>query len=539
MRPILLASLLFGASLTAQTRESIEVRVTELEVTVLDRAGHPVEGLTRDDFEVRIGKRATPITNFFAVRHGAIVEEARAGSPREIATAQTSIPTTLVIFIDETSLRHGSRLRAIEALKRYVSANVGAMTTATLIRFNNHLDVRTRPTEKPGYILAELERLSREPFLGATNDRERETMISEIDAILFGDARGGSPSGGSVAGESPDTIFYRLIKYAERRTSEVDRTLAALENAIELISGFAGRKVLLYVSEGLQQQPAAELFEYWDTAYRKAPTHVWRNDAARLDSAQAMRFDRTAQFQRVAATAQRARVAIYAFDAGGVRGYEGRGPEFAATQAHVNTTLLQANLRGGLQFVAEETGGRYVANENNVDKVLALMSEQFSIWYSIGVRPARGDIEVKVKNRPGVRVIASRRRPPRTREDELEQNVRTRLYTRIAENPLQARVEFGTPSRIDGQCLVRVQLDVARPQHLAPDALDVHFVMLNERNDESDVRRIAVPFESERASHAMMLRVQPQRHVLSMAIANPASGEATFVQQEIDGTSCK
>lgn len=539
MRPILVASLLLAASLSAQTRESIEVRVTELEVTVLDRSGHPVEGLTRDDFDVRIGKRAVPITNFFAVRNGAIVDEARSSAPGETITPQTSIPTTLVIFIDETSLRHGSRQRAIEALKRYVSANVGAMTTATLIRYNNHLDVRTRPTEKPGYILAELDRLSRETFMGTGNDRERETMIGEIDAILFSDAKNASAASGMVAGESPDTIFYRLVKYAERRTSEVDRTLGALEDAIELISGFAGRKVLLYVSEGLQQQPAAELFEYWDNAYRKSTNQLWRNEAYFLNSSQAMRFDRTAQFQRVANTAQRARVAIYAFDAGGVRGYEGRGAEFTATQANVNTTLMHANLRGGLQFVAEETGGRYVANENSVDKVLALMSEQFSTWYSIGVRSAKGDVDVRVKNRPEVRVISSRRRPPRTKEDELEQNVRTRLYTRIAENPLQARVDIASPAKIDGQCLVRVQLDVARPQHLAPEALDVHFVMLNERNDESDVRRIAVPFESERASHAMTLRVQPQRHVLSMAIANPASGEATFVQQEIDGTTCR
>src|SRR5688572_4562873 len=146
MRSLLVASLLLAGSLSAQTRESIEVRVTELEVTVLDRSGHPVEGLTRDDFEVRIGKRAVPITNFFAVRNGAIVDEARASAPGEAVTPQTSIPTTLVIFIDETTLRHGSRHRAIEALKRYVSANVGPMTTATLIRYNSiSTSARGRP----------------------------------------------------------------------------------------------------------------------------------------------------------------------------------------------------------------------------------------------------------------------------------------------------------------------------------------------------------------------------------------------------------
>jgi VWFA-related protein len=539
MRSLLLM-LLLAVPLAAQTRESIEVRVTELEVTVLDRAGRAVEGLQRGDFEVRIGGKATPVTNFFAVRNGAIVDEERTKTvSRELGTAETTIPTTLVIFIDETTLRHGSRHRALEALKRYVAANVGPMTTATLIRYNRQLDVRTRPTEKPGYILAELDKLERETFMGAENDRERAVMLAEIDAILFSDAKEANPAGGMIAGESPDTIFYRLVKYAERRTSEVDRTLEGLENAIDLISGFAGRKVLLYVSEGLPQQPAAELFEYWDDAYKKSPNQLWRNQTARLDSFQGMRFDRTQQFQRVANTASKARVAIYSFDAGGVRNPEGLSAEFETMHGRWNTTLAQANLRGGLEYVARETGGRYIQNENNVDKVLSLMSEQFTTWYSIGVRPRGGDIQVKVKGRPELRVIAARRRAPRSREEEIEQSVRTRLYTRATDNPLNAKLDLEPAMKIDGQCLVNVKLAVAKPQQLAPEAMDLTFVMLNERNDESDVRRLKLPFESERIAHAMTLRVQPQRHVLSVALINPASGEASYLQRDVDGTVCR
>lgn len=532
--------LLLAAPLAAQTRESIDVRVTELEVTVLDRAGRAVDGLQRGDFEVRIGGKATPVTNFYAVRNGAIVDEERTtAAQHDIGIPQTTIPTTLVIFIDETTLRQGSRHRALEALKRYVAANVGPMTTATLIRYNKHLDVRTRPTEKPGYILAELDQLSRETFLGAENDRERDVMLAEIDAILFSDAKEANPTGGNVAGESPDTIFYRLVKFAERRTAEVDRTLAAMESSIELISGFAGRKVLLYVSEGLPQQPAAELFEYWDYAYRKSTNQLWRNQAARLDSFQGMRFDRTQQFQRVANTASKARVAIYAFDAAGVRGFEGLSAEHETMHGRMNATLAQANQRGGLQFVAQETGGRYIANENNVDKVLALMSEQFTTWYSIGVRPRSGDIEVKVKGRPELRVIAARRRAPRSREEEIEQSVRTHLYTRTTENPLNAKVDVEPAMKIDGQCIVNVKLAVAKPQPLASDEVELAFVMLNERNDESEVRRVKLPFESERIAHAMTLRVQPQRHVLSLALINPASGEASYLQRDVDGTVCR
>lgn len=526
--------LILAVSLLAQTREAIEVRVTELEVAVLDRAGRVVEGLRAEDFDVRVGKRRAPVTNFFAVRNGAILEEDRAAQPAVRVAAETSIPTSLVIFVDETRLRAGSRKRTLEALQRYVAANVGPTTTATLVRYHKHLDVRTRPTEKPGYILTELEQLAREPFLGDDTQREREALIEQIDEILFGSGRAGD-----IAGESPDTIWYRIEKHAEQRTAEVDRTLEALEGAIELASAFSGRKALLYVSEGLPQQPAIELFEYFDAALRKAPNQLWRLEAARNDSARAMRFDRSAQFRRVAEAAQRGRVAIYSFDAGGVRGFEGTGAEMASTQGRINTTLMHSNLRGGLQFLADETGGRYIAYENNVDKVLAQMSAQFSSYYSIGIRPARGDIRVAVKNRPELRVVTSRRRPPRTREETLEQSVRARLYTRDTENPLGARVDLGEPAVVGGECMVTLWVGVEQPKLVAAEALDLHFVMLNERNDESVVQRAVLPFQSGRVSHSMRLRIQPQRHVLSVAVSNAASGETSYVQREVDGSGCR
>ncbi|HEX2120025.1 MAG TPA: VWA domain-containing protein [Thermoanaerobaculia bacterium] len=530
--------LILAVSLLAQTREAIEVRVTELEVAVLDRAGRPVEGLRAEDFEVRVGGRGTPVTNFFAVRNGAILDDDRAARPAMRVAAETSIPTSLVIFIDETRLHAGSRKRTLEALRRYVAANVGPSTTATLVRYHKHLDVRTRPTEKPGYILSELEQLSREPFLGDDTAREREALIEQIDEILFGAGRAGD-----IAGESPDTIWYRIEKHAEQRAAEVDRTLEALEGAIELASAFSGRKALLYVSEGLPQQPAIELFEYFDAAVRKAPNQVWRIDAARNDSARAMRFDRSAQFRRVAEAAHRGRVAIYSFDAGGVRGFEGTGAETAATEGRINTALMHSNLRGGLQFLADETGGRYITYENNVDKVLAQMSSQFATYYSLGIRASeekgRGDIRVTVKNRPELRLMTSRRRPPRTRQETLEQSVRARLYTRETENPLAARIEVGDAALVAGECIATLSIGAGQPKLVSADALDMHFVMLNERNDESVVQRVALPFEAGRVSHTLRLRVQPQRHVLSVAVSNPLSGETSYVQAEVDGRACR
>jgi hypothetical protein len=194
-----------------------------------------------------------------------------------------------------------------------------------------------------------------------------------------------------------------------------------------------------------------------------------------------------------------------------------------------------------MQYVAAETGGMYIANDNNIDRVLARISEQFTTYYSLGVQPHRGDIRITVKNRPDLRVIAAKRRAPRTREDRLEQNVRTRLYTRNIENPLNVAFQLGTAARRDGHCVVPVRVAVPQPQvpvELTPQYVELRMVMLNEHNDESTVQTVTVPFDSGRAVHVMMLRVRPQRHVFSVGVLNPVSGESSYLQGEIDATGC-
>jgi hypothetical protein len=298
--------------------------------------------------------------------------------------------------------------------------------------------------------------------------------------------------------------------------------------------------VLLYVSDGLPQSPGLEVFEYFDRAMARIGANI-DGGPIRTDGGEAMRFDRTGAFRHLAQTAQRANVAIFSFDAAGMRGEAGRGPESGATLGTLSGVSMYANERSGLQFVAEETGGQYVANENNIDSVLARMSEQFSSYYSIGIHPQRGEIRITVRNHPELRVIAARRMPPRTREDKLEQTLRSRLYTRAVDNPLDATLGVGRPMILAGQCVVPVRLLIPQPKlphDLTPQAVELRMVMLNESNDESSVQVAILPFESARIHHVMRLRIRPEKLVLSVAVTNPVSGETSFLQGDIDGTSC-
>src|SRR4051812_35599776 len=58
-------SLSAGAQQMPAVTERIDVRITNVDVVVTDRAGNIVTGLTKDDFELLENKVAQPIVNFY------------------------------------------------------------------------------------------------------------------------------------------------------------------------------------------------------------------------------------------------------------------------------------------------------------------------------------------------------------------------------------------------------------------------------------------------------------------------------------------
>src|ERR1051325_3957197 len=98
MRWIAAVAILFPFHLAAQltrTSEQINVSVIEVDAVVLDASGKPVTGLTPHDFELRVGGRRTPITNFYEVNRRAEATTARAVARRDY----------VVLFIDNLHLR--------------------------------------------------------------------------------------------------------------------------------------------------------------------------------------------------------------------------------------------------------------------------------------------------------------------------------------------------------------------------------------------------------------------------------------------------
>src|SRR2546428_13088494 len=111
MSRLLVPALLLAVAANAQlsrTTESINVNVIEVDAVVLDAQGKPVPGLMRNDFELRVGGRKRPISNFFEVNR---VPRA-VSQPEEAAIARRDY---LVLFIDDLHLDQHQKKRAPDA----------------------------------------------------------------------------------------------------------------------------------------------------------------------------------------------------------------------------------------------------------------------------------------------------------------------------------------------------------------------------------------------------------------------------------------
>src|SRR5258708_11897496 len=106
--------LLFAASAFAQLRETVNVNIVEVPVSVVDSSGNPVRGLTAANFEVYDGGKKQAITSFDKIDFGSS-ETANAISPMNPAARRSFLLLFDLGFSSPKSL-----VRAQEAARNFV-----------------------------------------------------------------------------------------------------------------------------------------------------------------------------------------------------------------------------------------------------------------------------------------------------------------------------------------------------------------------------------------------------------------------------------
>jgi len=424
-----LAALLLAASALAQPQrenrepaadtpvflERLEVEIVNVDVVITDRRGNPVEGLTRADFELRVNGEPTSIDNFYAVGPQPRAEAAPEASDE--ATLGLERPPEhdlhLLVLFDNVHATPGERKRAADDLAASFEAGLGAGSRAAVGFYDGGITVRQPFTTDSAAVAAAI-RAQAAAQIGFTDDFERRSILREIQS--------------SNEVEDARSVLGTIENYAERHGAQVRATLDALGAQVDSLAGLPGRKVLLFVTAGLDLRPGQALFQAWQNKFSAASTEgpadaaiaaiqgAGGSRASGLDVAQGQigLGDRLRELTR---RANAGRVALYAIGTAGAGptaavSAEDGGFDFGAfnigsagggrTYDVTIDSVFRANLGSGLELMAQVTGGDALTGSGNYDLIAEQIQQDAGYRYSLGFRAPVGEpgtshrIEVEV-----------------------------------------------------------------------------------------------------------------------------------------------
>ena len=101
--------------------EKIDVSVVNVDVTVMDRRGQPVAGLTRNDFEIIEDGKPQPISNFYAVENTRTKSDTRSdAADDEPAIAPPRYRRKVLVLIDNLNSSAHGRNVALDQMEAFV-----------------------------------------------------------------------------------------------------------------------------------------------------------------------------------------------------------------------------------------------------------------------------------------------------------------------------------------------------------------------------------------------------------------------------------
>jgi VWFA-related protein len=379
---------------------------------------------------------------------------------------------------------------------------------------------------------------------------------------------GDDASGSNIASFKMDPICRQDIAeparaYAQATRQEIRGSIAALKTLVSSLSGLAGRKALLHVSDGLPVTPGEELFQ---TLYMLCggggaadgtggidPSGMsssgYRAESALLD---AQSFSTAKDWSLLAAHANTHRVTLYTLQASGLETLAASSADFAPDERYLQFTSVSSieaqNRQGSLSVMAADTGGRSIFNANDVRPDLARMRSDFDRYYSLGFTPRRavGDrrdhrLEVRLKRRD-LRVrhpLSYRDRPPL--EIAADRTLAALFYGQ-EDNPLEVAMEIGE-ARPQGGKTFNLPVRIRIPLHklfFRDNLVDLQgkvrllVATRGPRGEASRLHQVEIPLKIQRDKALVALG---QTYLYELTLTLPEGGQRVAVAVRDEGTS--
>ena len=395
-------------------------RLVQVDVVVTDKQGKPITGLTQGDFTVLEDGKPQQIRVFdpHTTKTGTDAASALANAPKLPSNTYSNHPNdatadswTIVLFDllnTPTSDQEYARKQLLEMLRTAPKGQPIALYLLT-----SRLQMIQSFTDDPDKLIKSAEGLKPNRSHVLTTEAERQHTAGQIDYAARELTE--SAPGGSTGPDSPIMQQMTEGKLQQQRDLESfqigDRanfTLAAMESLSRAMSGYPGRKNLIWLSTAFPMQLMAD---------PKQTTQPWRNSTT---------------YQAVLASAgallAKSRIAVYPVD---VRGLQGRGIDISTSATEngawtsgansqnygplmLSQTAVFADERSTMRQVAEQTGGEAFTGTNDLKRAIERSMEDGATYYTLAYTPDKVDprtayhrIEVKVSH-PDVKLAYRR-----------------------------------------------------------------------------------------------------------------------------------
>ena len=390
--------LVAGVVSLAQVRETVNVNIIEVPVTVVDSSGNPVRGLTKENFELYDQGKKRDITSFDKIDFGS-AESVSAISPLNPAARRT-----FLLLFDLGYSSPNSLQRAQDAARQFVKDNVQP---------RDLVGIGTVDVDK-GFHLLSAFTTDRELVASAINDPQRfrgtDPLQIANQTVVFQPPEenatkqqqgSGAGGGGAAMGDQYMREMAQQMKggndaYVRQR---IQKEVDALGQLAATLRAVPGRKQVILLSEGfdakyLEGRDARESQEQTNDNEAILHGESWRvdNDARYGNTASMTLVDRMAQSFR------QSDVVLHAIDIAGVRVQND-----VAEGARINSNA-------GLFALSRPTGGEVFQNSNDIKSNFTRMMHRQEVVYVLAfqaptVKPASyHELKVKLINVPGGRV---------------------------------------------------------------------------------------------------------------------------------------
>ena len=383
-------------AIAQQYTETVQVVIVEVPVTVVDRAGNPVNGLTKDDFEVLDDGKKVDLIAFEPI------------DMSKLAVVDTATPLppaayrNFLLLFDLANSSPGTIGRAQSAARDFVTSQIGRRDLAAIATFSveHGLQLVTSFTSDKDLLDHAITTLGQPEYFKVA-DPLRVALPNPVTANMQPKATEGKAM---RPGDVVEQMMREMSEMSIRSNDEelrgrLRKQFGTFANIARTLDSIRGQKQVILLSEGFDPRLVQGRQDLSAQATQAQNDAVMRGEIWNVTSDERFGSSQSASdIERMAEIFRRSDVTLHAIDIKGLR-----------SDVDASTGAKKSSSEG-LYLLARPTGGSVFRNANDLTENFAQLLKQQETVYLLAfeakaTKPGKyHPLKVKVTGSKGAKV---------------------------------------------------------------------------------------------------------------------------------------